>query len=318
MSPLNAPATAKRSEEAFKCIQERERVTAECTCDMQVKIIGRKMKMEEWNSIIVKRQMEISRLIKKAEKDLKQVKDGTLHVSKRGGSYEYFFYDKNEKSGNHKYIPRDNIKLAKELAQKEYAQKILKEARHDLMLLNRMMKGWQDEDYYGLFLKMPEGKQKLVSPYIHSDDDYAEQWLNEKKKIKKDYNESHNTSFPDPENEIITEQGENVRSKSEKIIADKYFMMHIPYVYEIPLHLNGYGDVRPDFVLLNKRTRKTIYHEHLGLMSQAQYCEKAIKKIETYEKNKIYPGQGLLLTYESDSHPLDIKTLEGLIERFLL
>lgn len=87
---LNALATAKRSEEAFKCIQERERVTAECTCDMQVKIIGRKMKMEEWNSIIVKRQMEISRLIKKAEKDLKQVKDGTLHVSKRGGSYEYF------------------------------------------------------------------------------------------------------------------------------------------------------------------------------------------------------------------------------------
>ena len=29
---LNAPAAAKRSEEALKCIQERENVCAECTC----------------------------------------------------------------------------------------------------------------------------------------------------------------------------------------------------------------------------------------------------------------------------------------------
>ena len=35
MSPLNAPATAKRSEEALKCIQEREIACAECTCDRE-------------------------------------------------------------------------------------------------------------------------------------------------------------------------------------------------------------------------------------------------------------------------------------------
>ena len=43
MSVLNAPATAKRSEEALKCIQEREIACAECTCDREA--VGRSIKV---------------------------------------------------------------------------------------------------------------------------------------------------------------------------------------------------------------------------------------------------------------------------------
>ena len=46
--------------------------------------------------------------------------------------------------------------------------------------------------------------------------------------------------------EILTEKGESVKSKSEKIIADKLNMMNIPYCYEVPLYLKGYGYVKPD------------------------------------------------------------------------
>ena len=59
---------------------------------------------------------------------------------------------------------------------------------------------------------------------------------------------------------LITEKGEYVRSKSEKIIADTLTKNNINYVYELPLRLKGYGTVKPDFTVLNKRTR----HELCG------------------------------------------------------
>ena len=50
--------------------------------------------------------------------------------------------------------------------------------------------------------------------------------------------------------EIYTERGERVRSKSEKIIADKLFLQNIPYHYERPIYLKGFGMVYPDFCCL--------------------------------------------------------------------
>ena len=78
--------------------------------------------------------------------------------------------------------------------------------------------------------------------------------------------------------EILTEKGESVKSKSEKIIADKLNMMNIPYCYEVPLYLKGYGYVKPDFKVLNVATRKEYYWEHYGMMDNKDYIIKALKK----------------------------------------
>lgn len=78
--------------------------------------------------------------------------------------------------------------------------------------------------------------------------------------------------------EILTEKGESVKSKSEKIIADKLNMMNVPYCYEGPLYMKGYGHVKPDFKVVNVATRKEYYWEHFGLMSDEEYAKKAIKK----------------------------------------
>ncbi|MFQ9213592.1 MAG: hypothetical protein ACLR4C_08105 [Eubacterium ventriosum] len=42
--------------------------------------------------------------------------------------------------------------------------------------------------------------------------------------------------------------------------------------------------------MLNRKTRKEIYWEHLGMMDDADYVEKAIKKIELYEKMGYFKG----------------------------
>ena len=46
---------------------------------------------------------------------------------------------------------------------------------------------------------------------------------------------------------ILTEKGERVRSKSEKIMADYFYRNGIFYKYERPLYLPGVGIVYPDF-----------------------------------------------------------------------
>ena len=53
-------------------------------------------------------------------------------------------------------------------------------------------------------------------------------------------------------------------------------------------------------------------------MDDSSYCEKAVKKIEAYEKNGIFPGRKLITTYETLKHPLHTRIIQGVIEEYLL
>jgi hypothetical protein len=53
------------------------------------------------------------------------------------------------------------------------------------------------------------------------------------------------------------------------------------------------------------------------MMDDPAYAEKAIKKIETYEKNGIYTGKKLILTYETRKIPLNPKIVKELLETYL-
>ena len=63
-------------------------------------------------------------------------------------------------------------------------------------------------------------------------DQILQAWLSEKYEGKQ---------FREGEPVILTDRGERVRSKSEKIIADYLFRKGIPYKYEKPLYLKGLG-----------------------------------------------------------------------------
>ncbi len=116
---------------------------------------------------------------------------------------------------------------------------------------------------------------------------------------------------------ILTERGERVRSKSEKILADYFYHRGIQYKYEHPLYLKGYGTVYPDFTFLSKRTRKEIYWEHDGKMDDPAYAQNAVRKIQAYEDNDIYPGERLILTFETTKTVLDTRLIEKMICRYL-
>lgn len=64
-------------------------------------------------------------------------------------------------------------------------------------------------------------------------------------------------------------------------------------------------------------SRQEIYWEHFGMMDDPDYALKAIKRIMEYQKNGIYPGQRLIITFESFDSPLDSKHVEQIAERLV-
>jgi len=84
------------------------------------------------------------------------------------------------------------------------------------------------------------------------------------------------------------------------------------------LYLKGYGYVVPDFKILNVRTKKEYYLEHFGMMDDYEYAKNAIKKIECFQKNEIYPGEKLLITLEASDSPLNMIILEKMVNKYLL
>ena len=247
-------------------------------------------------------------MIKKAEKSLEAAPKGILRVSKSRGAIQYYRRE-NEKDKNGQYIKKKNRSLANELAQKEYDMEILVTAKQQKEKLCRFVKEYMPDKIMDVYYQLSPERQKLVMPYILPTEQYVTEWESRRYKGKE-----FGVDMP----EIYTEKGERVRSKSEKILADKFKLLGIPYRYECPLRLSGFGIVYPDFTLLNCRTRQEYYLEHFGRMDDEKYSEKAAQKIETYQKGGIFPGEKLLITFETSKKTLNMKLVEQLIAHYLI
>ena len=256
--------------------------------------------------ILMKKNMD--ELADRAEKFLSTAPERVLRVNQTGKSFQYYVRN-NPKDTHGKYISKEQKIYIQQLAQKEYAKRVLTAARKNGASIQQFLNGYQEERIDKILDKFQGQKRELIVPYILTNEEYADKWQQESIMTRNDLPR---------ENQIFTEKGEVVRSKSEKILADKFKLENIPYHYEKELYLRGYGKVYPDFILLNKRTRKEFLWEHLGRMDDPNYCEKAIKKLELMQKNGIIPGKHLLLTYETSAHPLNMKIVEQLIKEFLL
>lgn len=251
---------------------------------------------------------ELDRLIMKAEKSLKKAPEGTLVLSRSNGKVQYHHKtESNQKKG--KYIPSKNRSLITALAQKEYDLRFLKVIKEQKNKLCKAIKLLSDIDFTKAYSELSEARRKLVKPYILTNEQYVEQWMSVQYIGKE---------FSDDTPILMTDRGERVRSKTEKILADKFFSLGIPYRYEYPLKLKGYGTVYPDFTLLNVRKRKEIYLEHFGMMDNPEYCQKAIQKLENYARNGIHVGKNLLVTFETLRKPLDMKVVEKMLKEFIL
>ena len=114
-----------------------------------------------------------------------------------------------------------------------------------------------------------------------------------------------------------TNKGENVRSKSESLIANKLFELAVPYRYEQVLHI-GLEEFAPDFTVRCRRTGKTFYWEHFGLISNKKYMDKHWWKLQLYASVGIKPWDNLIVTYDDVNGSLNLPFVEAIIKSRLM
>ena len=194
------------------------------------------------------------------------------------------------------------------LAQKDYDQKLLKDLKGKYRYLKMTFDRYSQSDCAGIYENLHQDRKQLVTPLYISNTDYAKQWQEATYQKK---------PFAEGTAELYTVKGERVRSKSEKILADFFEREGIPYRYEYPVKLAGNQIIHPDFMLLNIRTRKEYFLEHLGMMDDPKYAADAVIRLEEMAKQGIVIGRNLLITMETKNHPLNMNYVQKTIEQNL-
>lgn len=225
-----------------------------------------------------------------------------------------YYWKNSETEAKGRYIKRSEKEIATLLAQKDYATKLIQFAMKKKQELQKCPMDYNWESISRFHETLSKERQALITPYILSDDEYIVLWEQKGKRQMCGVER-----YPlDEDTGYATERGELVRSKSEKILADKLYMRNIPYIYEQPLLLKEGIRVYPDFTVLNRHTREEFYWEHFGMMDKQEYCEKTVEKIRKYQRNGVFQGKKLIATYETQAHPLRVRELEELIDEYLL
>ena len=248
---------------------------------------------------------ELEKLVNEAEKRIKKSPVGNLNISKRKNGVEYYYKNNDDKQQrkNGRFIRKSEHDLAKRIIQRDYDIAIVKNARERVKVIESFLRRYPKTNLKNISEKLHPCRKELIDNLIVSDKEYIEAWRNKQYTGK---------GFLNDEQVITTEQGERVRSKSEKIIADKLYMLGVPYRYEHPLNLPGDVRIYPDFTILKMPEREEVYLEHFGMLDDADYINKTLNKINTYEKNGIYIGVNLFITHETSRFPLNTQNLDSM------
>lgn len=262
--------------------------------------------MNELRNILLEEKIRLEKVIKVTKARLNNAPEGRLRLSKSHNHMQYYCCTEEKKSGE--YISKENIALARQLAQKSYDCKILQLAEKRLSQIEKLVKDYADDEFEKVYLKEHLERQKLIEPIELTWEQRINQWKGKEYRGK---------DFQEGTPIILTEKGEQVRSKSEKIMADYFYRNGIEYKYECPLYLKGLGTIYPDFTFLSKKTNEEIYWEHNGKCDDINYARNMVRKINAYENNGIFPGERLILTYETEQTILNTNKIEQLVERYL-
>lgn len=248
------------------------------------------------------RLSEFEKLLGKVDKSLKKAPAGRVRMSHSNGSTQFYLCEEGN-GANGRYAKKSEYGLVKKLLQKEYDRKLKSSLVDKIKVLKYVMKHDPKVEPEEIFESFPETKKRMITPYLESDRMFAEAWIQKEAGTKGEITAEG----------FYTERGELVRSKSEKMIADKLAKMGIPYRYEAPLTFRSGRTIYPDFTILDIKNRREIYLEHLGMMDNSGYAEGVVARLGWYAEDGIFPGKGLLLTFETLKTPLNVMVLEKML-----
>ncbi len=227
-------------------------------------------------------------------------------ISGNRGKSIYILVDENKK---HHYIKSKDMDIVKQHVRLDYNSRVKNKLYEQQKLLEYFIKKYEENPLDTIYEKFCDGRKRLIVPLIDSKQQFIKKWYEQ--------HPGNQNTYETP-GVYCTKQGEYVRSKSEKILADLFYDYGVPYQYEPAFQVFNHNTYYPDFVLLNIRERKTYYWEHFGLGSDKLYSDKNFEKLSKYEKSGLVLGENLLVSIEAKDMVLDVKAVEEKIKKYLL
>ena len=261
--------------------------------------------------ILLDEYMELDEIENMVKSKLKNAPQGSLIImNKTGRAPQYYLNGHKRQAGkpNGTYIRKENKSIALELAQKDYNLDALKAVTFRKRTIEKCLRAYKTNGLDVIYTSLSPERQKLVQPIELPDSEYIEKWKASKMTGANTYEIEGNRK---------TINGEIVRSKTEKFIADKLHRAGIPYVYEPKLVFADGSWLFPDFAILNVRLRKEFYWEHFGSMDDPDYSARTVEKLDKYAANGFLQGINLLYTFETAKRMPDDRALDIMIQTYL-
>ena len=245
------------------------------------------------------------------EERIKAAPEGTLLCYKNGTRTKWLQKIPGKEGNGHtvrRFIPQKKRGLAEALAQKTCDKYDLLDARQELKAHNAYLKIHEEKpSRKANALTQRDRIRELLHPG-QSPCDELRAW--------QEASYPKNTRYPEHLT-VKTVRGEYVRSKSESLIALVLTNHNIPYRYECAIEIEG-NTFHPDFTILHPVTREIILWEHFGRIDDEQYFRSDfVYKLVRYIRSGFIPDKNLIMTFESDEHPLDVQLADTLARHYL-
>ena len=253
---------------------------------------------------ISKLRLELCRLQSKIKNKSKPQPTANLRIATNHNRPQYYIVEA-DNAPNGVYLPRKDIHKAAAIAQRDYNKNAAIILKKQLTAIDSFLATYHPDELDNAYTKLHPGRRDLITPVQDPDEEYIASWQHHPYTRK---------PFEINAPEYYTANGVRVRSKSEVIIAEALDRANIPYRYEYPTSIKGWGTLYPDFTCLDIRTREEIIWEHFGLIGDPDYTETAIQKIARYAATGYILGKNFIVTFESGTAPLSIKQVQSYID----
>ena len=122
---------------------------------------------------------ELERIIQQLKQNLCTYPEGTLQINRSNGSIQYYRRNCRQLSPvetpiRRQYIRKEQQELVRNLAQKDYDQRLLKILENRLKAASKMRDIYMQADPTEVYEKCHSERRKLIIPQFISDEEYAE------------------------------------------------------------------------------------------------------------------------------------------------
>lgn len=238
---------------------------------------------------------------------IKTAPKGYLVVRERETGSTFYWAYPNGKDGSYKQLNiTDQDDLVAQLVKKMIGSKVIAMSKKNIKYMEKLKNNFCDISAKEILKKCPDKYQDAALVL----------W---QQNVENRMLQPYSMAPYDPEVHVHeTDCGIMVRSKGEQILCNTFTAYGIPFHYEEEFIYDGEGPrIYSDFRILLPAEVFWIL-EHLGLLSDLDYCIRNANKLNIYQKNKMIIGENLILTMDDYNENISSSIIIKIIERDIL